>query len=107
MQWQKLAVSHSGAKMTLSSDGIFSERDWNRLAGELGMSGRQHQITRDLFLGMSDKQIATELSISVATVRTHLGRMFTKYNVQDRSELILLCVRHFHEQCKDCRRHQH
>ena len=76
------------------------------MSQELGLSNRQQQIARDLFLGMSDKQIATELNISVATVRTHLGRMFSKYGVQDRSELILLCVRHFHEQCKDCRRHQ-
>lgn len=91
--------------MALSQDGIFTNRDWDRLSQELGMSTRQEQITRDLFLGMSDKQIAQELSISVATVRTHLGRMFAKYNVQDRSELILLCVRHFHEQCKGCRRH--
>lgn len=95
----------NGVKMTMSQDGIFTDRDWDRMSLEMGLSTRQRQITRDLFMGMSDKQIALELSISVATVRTHLGRMFSKYNVQDRSELILLCVRHFHEQCKGCRRH--
>ncbi len=91
--------------MTLSEDGIFSDRDWDHMSQDLELSHRQLQIARHLFLGMSDKQIASDLGIKAATVRTHLNRLYSKLDVQDRHELILLCVRHYFAQCADCPRH--
>lgn len=82
--------------MTLSTDTeIFSESEWAELVNELGLSPRQAEIIKLLFSRHSDKQIALELQISVATVRTHLSRLFSKFNVQDRHELILYVFRQF------------
>lgn len=74
---------------------IFDEKEWEVLAEELSLSPRQNQIVQHLFHGKSDKQIAKEIGIALPTVRTHLGRLFTKFNIQDRNELILYVIGYF------------
>ena len=97
--------------MTLAlSTEIFSESEWLQLTNELCLSPRQADIVKCILSGCSDKQIAMELHISVATVRTHLSRLFSRFNLQDRSELILYVFNHFREGCKEngcphCQRH--
>jgi DNA-binding CsgD family transcriptional regulator len=88
--------------MTLVSEGlcIFDRDEWKVLTDELRLSPRQSQIVRHLFLGQSDKQIAQAMSLALPTVRTHLGRLFAKFNVQDRNELILFVFHHFRRGCK-------
>lgn len=82
--------------MTLSTDTeIFAESEWVELVSELGLSPRQAEIIKLLFSGRSDKQVAMELQIAVATVRTHLSRLFSKFDVQDRHELILYVFHQF------------
>jgi DNA-binding CsgD family transcriptional regulator len=87
---------------------IFDKEEWIRLGDELSLSPRQNEIVQHLFLGQSDKQIAQTLGIAQPTVRTHLGRLFAKFNVQDRHELILLVFHHFRSGCRaiDCPRQQ-
>lgn len=79
---------------------IFSEKEWDILANELSLSPRQTEIIQHLFSGLSDKQISRELEIAVPTVRTHLARLFSRFDLQDRSELILHVVRHFRKTCR-------
>ena len=74
---------------------IFSQTRWLELVNELSLSPRQAEVVRCLFLGHSDKQIARELKISVPTVRTYLSRLFARFDVQDRTELVLYVVRYF------------
>jgi DNA-binding CsgD family transcriptional regulator len=92
--------------MTLVSEGlcIFDKEEWKVLEEELALSPRQSQIVRHLFLGRSDKQIAQTMELALPTVRTHLGRLFAKFNVQDRHELILYVFHHFRNACRtvDC-----
>ena len=71
---------------------IYTKAEWKRLARELRLPPRQMQITRHIMRGCGDKQIAEALGISVATVRTHLGRLFKRLEVDDRCELILHVV---------------
>ncbi|MDI9430757.1 MAG: LuxR C-terminal-related transcriptional regulator [Sedimentisphaerales bacterium] len=68
---------------------FLSDREWLQVRQGLGLSPRQSEIVRHLLLGESDKQIAKELQISIPTVRTHLGRLFQKFDLSDRVELIL------------------
>ncbi len=76
--------------MTLTLDKeIFSNTEWSEIVENLSLSSRQEEVSRHLFRGLSDKQIALQLEISVPTVRTHLSRLFLKMDVQDRHELIL------------------
>lgn len=74
----------------LGSDFI-SDGEWDELAENLKLSPRQSQIVGYILNGKSDRQIALELHIAVPTVRTHMTRMFHKFDVNDRVEL-LLCV---------------
>ncbi len=68
---------------------LISTREWLQLIQSLELSPRQADIVKHLLRGRSDKQIAAALKISVATVRTHLGRLFQKFGINDRVELIL------------------
>jgi len=92
--------------MTLVSEElcIFDREEWESLVEELALSPRQSDIVRHLFLGQSDKQLAQTMKLALPTVRTHLGRLFTKFNVQDRHELILYVFNHFRIACRtvDC-----
>ncbi len=66
-----------------------SEPEWDRVVGVLGLSRQQTKIVRLILQGMRDKQIAIALGLRVATVRTHLTRLFARISVADRVELIL------------------
>ena len=76
--------------MTESIQGeLISEEEWSDLQHHLDLSPRQAEIVREILHAKSDKQIARELDIALPTVRTHLGRLFQKYDLNDRVELIL------------------
>jgi DNA-binding CsgD family transcriptional regulator len=65
-----------------------SAQEWALLERDLSLSPRQVEIMRLISQGMSDKQIAWQLSISFYTVRSHMGRLFHKCSVNDRLELL-------------------
>ena len=70
---------------------LLSSEEWTQLVNDLALSPRQAQIVKHLLRGESDKQIARALEISVPTVRTHMGRLFQKFDLNDRVELVL-CI---------------
>jgi DNA-binding CsgD family transcriptional regulator len=71
---------------------LFSDGEWEHTQQELGLSPRQAQIIHLMLQGKGDKQVAQELGISVATVRTHMRRLFDKFDLSDRLELTLLVL---------------
>ncbi len=79
---------------------IFSESEWAILFDELSLSPRQREVIQCLFFGLSDKQIAMKLKIAITTVRIHLTRLFSRFDVHDRNELILYVVHHFRKECR-------
>lgn len=74
---------------------VFSEKEWKRLVEELSLSPRQGEIVHHLFTGKSDKQIAQEMKVAIPTIRTHMGRLFTKFDIHDRTELIVYVFQRF------------
>lgn len=68
---------------------LISEQEWVQLKEYLGLSPRQARIVRSLMDGKADKQIAYELDIALSTVRTHMGRLFRRFDLNDRVKLIL------------------
>jgi DNA-binding CsgD family transcriptional regulator len=68
---------------------LLSERDWVLLKKRLKLSPRQADVVRHIMDGRSDRQIADELSISLVTVRTHIRRLFRRFDLNDRLELTL------------------
>jgi DNA-binding CsgD family transcriptional regulator len=53
-----------------------------------GLTPRERDMVRLIAVGLSNKEIAYELSISPATVRTHIYNLFQKAGVQGRIELL-------------------
>lgn len=52
------------------------------------LSAREEKTMRLISLGLSNKQIATELGISISTVKNHVHRMFHKLEATSRKEAI-------------------
>lgn len=57
------------------------------------LTPREREITQMIARGMSTEEVAQELTIGVATVRTHLYRVRTKLGVRDRAQLVSLACR--------------
>lgn len=81
--------------MTDDRGAIFTDQQWESLEARLSLPPRQCQVIRHLFHGHSDKQIAEAIGVALPTVRSHLRRVYTRFNVQDRTELVLHIVREF------------
>ena len=58
------------------------------------LTPREREIFQVACTGITNKQIAEQLSISEATVRHHLGSIFAKLGVSTRSELVVYGYRH-------------
>jgi DNA-binding CsgD family transcriptional regulator len=54
------------------------------------MTLRQSQVLERVLRGQTDLVIAGELGISYGTIRVHLGRLFKRFDVSSRAELIAL-----------------
>ena len=63
---------------------------WQAIVIELKLSPQQILIVESILRGNQDKQIAEELDLSVATVRTYLNRIFERTDVRDRLNLVLM-----------------
>jgi len=62
---------------------------WQVIGKSLHISGRELQITQEIFDGRKEYAIACDLKISVHTVNTHLGRLYRKLGVSSRAGLVL------------------
>jgi len=87
--------------MAIAERNIFSQPQWDELTRSLELSPRQYDVVRCIFRGFSDKQIAGALEISISTVRSYLWRLFIKFDVHDRNELILHVVGTFLDECRN------
>ena len=87
--------------MTIAlSTEIFSEGEWIELINDLSPAPRQAQVIKYILSGLSDKQIALRMQISVAGVRAHLNRLFAKFEIQDRHELVIYMFRLYLNGCR-------
>ena len=55
-------------------------------AKELVLTAREAQILRMLEMGLSNQNIADQLSIAIHTVKNHVHRVLTKFGVSTRAE---------------------
>ena len=61
-----------------------------------GLTTREKQIISCVCKGFNNKQIASDLSVSEQTVKAHLNRIFRKFNISNRSQLVALSLNHVH-----------
>jgi len=57
------------------------------------LSNREREVLYTMAIGRSNKEIADELGIALATVETHRARVFQKLDVHSIAELVLYAVR--------------
>ncbi len=57
------------------------------------LTGREHEILRLVVDGTPNKNIAAELGIAEATVKSHLNHIFVKMGVQDRTSATVAALR--------------
>ncbi|MCO5999357.1 response regulator [Actinoallomurus rhizosphaericola] len=55
-----------------------------------GITEREHEVLTLVGRGLSNAEIAAELIISVATVKTYVTRLLTKLNARDRVQLVII-----------------
>ncbi|GAA1312079.1 response regulator transcription factor [Saccharothrix xinjiangensis] len=58
------------------------------------LSNRELQVLALVSLGVSDGQIAEELGVTTATVRSHMHHVLTKLEVRDRVQAVAFAYRH-------------
>ena len=60
------------------------------------LTQRERQVMSLVAQGLKNKEIAYALTLTEATVKVHLARLFRKLRVHDRFELALLALKHFY-----------
>lgn len=58
------------------------------LIKDVGISSREYEVLHLMAQGMSNKEIAAKLFISLNTVKTHASSLFTKLSVKRRTQAI-------------------
>ncbi|WP_152361769.1 response regulator transcription factor [Microlunatus speluncae] len=57
------------------------------------LTGREREVFRLIGVGRNNAEIADELFVSVATVKTHINNLFAKLGVRDRAQAVALAGR--------------
>ena len=55
-----------------------------------GVTEREREILTLIARGLSNADIAAHLTLSLATVKSHVGRLLTKLNARDRAQLVVV-----------------
>ena len=53
------------------------------------LTEREREVLRPVGLGHSNQEICTTLYISMATTKTHIGRLLAKLDARDRAQLVI------------------
>ena len=62
--------------------------------GGLHVTRRQREVLALLATGLTDKEVARRLSISISTVRTHLERFYEANGVRNQAQAVAAWLRH-------------
>ena len=58
------------------------------------LTGREEDVLRLMARGLSNAEIAEQLYLSEGTVRNHVSAIFAKLDVSDRTQAVILAIRH-------------
>ncbi len=80
-------ISNSTLKEFLHNEGLISK------SGKINsLTMREREIIEYICQGYNNKKIASMLSLSEQTIKAHLNRIFRKFNVSNRSQLIAITL---------------
>ena len=72
---------------------MLEEVDKQKIPDGIPLTGREAQVLRHIALGLSNKEIARSLSISVETVKEHVQNVLRKMKANDRTDAAVRAVR--------------
>jgi DNA-binding NarL/FixJ family response regulator len=61
-------------------------------AGAEDLTPREHAVLERIVAGRANKEIATDLAISEATVKTHVNNLLSKLGVSDRTNAVTVAI---------------
>jgi DNA-binding CsgD family transcriptional regulator len=70
-------------------------REWRRVADfarRYSLSEREEQVLRFILAGLSQRKIADNLFLSLATVKSHTTSLYNKLGVNSRNEVWAMCI---------------
>lgn len=79
-------------ELSLSPDALAMAVETQRATDD-ALSSRELEVVRALARGLSNQEIATELYLSVNTVRNHIQRVSAKLGVNTRLEIAITAIR--------------
>jgi DNA-binding NarL/FixJ family response regulator len=78
---------------------LHNARFISKKGGVDGVTEREKEIIGHVCRGYTNKEIASKLSLSEQTVKAHLNRIFRKFNVSSRSQLVAIAMGNQINQC--------
>lgn len=60
----------------------------------VGLTAREHEVLSHIASGLSNREIAERLTVSLSTVQTHYAHIIEKLNLRNRTELVKYALRH-------------
>jgi predicted ATPase/DNA-binding CsgD family transcriptional regulator len=91
-------ASSDGAKLTLEEAVVYARRTRGTRGrptiGWASLTPTELEVIRLVAEGMTNPEIGTRIFMSRGTVKTHLGHIFTKLEISNRTELARLAARH-------------
>lgn len=80
-------IDNSTVKAFLHNTGLLS------MTGKInGITEREKEIIEQVCQGCRNKEIASRLFVSEQTVKAHLNRVFRKFNISNRSQLVAITM---------------
>ncbi len=79
-----------GTLLTLFDTSMVKDMSFEEFCKKFDVSPRESEIIREIFNGLSNKEISEKLFISLQTVKDHTHRIYIKTNVRSRVHLINL-----------------
>jgi DNA-binding NarL/FixJ family response regulator len=87
------SLSSTVARSLLDTVRTMTPGDDGPNPARLDLTPRERDVLRSLVKGMSYKQVAAELEMSVHTVRTHIRALYRKLQVQSAAEAVSRAIR--------------
>ncbi|MCU0689160.1 MAG: response regulator transcription factor [Phycisphaerales bacterium] len=87
---ERVIVDRDGVRMASAAGGASGPSVQTRLAS---LSDREREVLRYLATGLSKKEIAAQMHLSVKTVQNHADRLMQKLAIHDRVELARFAIR--------------
>lgn len=86
--WVGLKLTNKTKKIVVEVQG---ESDWKLnedILNELGISKREYDVLELIAQGLTNQEVADKLFVSTNTVKTHLSNLFSKLDVNRRTQAV-------------------